>query len=82
MSQSEYERVADRDMNLLHENLEILVEQYTPDGAAWEVEYDVSLCGKVKFPPSIESSEIFFHIQTHIPPCPLRFPLKDQRAYC
>lgn len=35
-------------MEALHEHLEALVEEYSPEGAnGWEVEYSVSHCRKV-----------------------------------
>lgn len=40
MSQSEYERISEEDMDTLHESLEVVCEQYGPE--EWEVEYSVS----------------------------------------
>ena len=40
MSENEYDRLSEEDMETLHENLEILCEQYAP--GEWEVEYSVS----------------------------------------
>jgi hypothetical protein len=38
----EYENIANDTMDRLHENLEIYVEEYGPEGSgAWEVEYSV-----------------------------------------
>lgn len=44
MTDEEYHDVADEDMDLLHESLEDLVENYSKD---WEVEYSVSLSREV-----------------------------------
>jgi len=41
MTALEYEEASDSDMDKLHENLEILCEEYGPDD--WEVEYSVRL---------------------------------------
>ena len=41
MSQDEYDRISDQDMEKLHENLEVLCEEYGPED--WEVEYSVRL---------------------------------------
>ena len=44
----EYEKHANEAMDTLHDNLEALVEEYSPEGAnGWECEYSVSQCRKV-----------------------------------
>jgi hypothetical protein len=46
LSASDYEKVANLAMDVLHERLESLVEEYSPEGSnGWEVEYSV------RFPP-------------------------------
>ena len=51
MTPSEYERVSEIDMEILHENLEVLCEEFMPD--SWEVEYGVSLT----FPHLVHQSD-------------------------
>ncbi|WWC92683.1 iron donor protein CyaY [Kwoniella dendrophila CBS 6074] len=48
LSPEEYEKISERDMDLLHENLEIYVEQYGPND--WEVEYSSGVM-TLKLPP-------------------------------
>jgi hypothetical protein len=44
LTANEYEKVSNITMEILHERLERLVEEYSPEGAnGWEVEYSVSL---------------------------------------
>ncbi len=50
LTSAEYEHAADTSMDMLHENLEILVEQYGPD--EWEVEY--SVCSFLSLKPTLK----------------------------
>jgi hypothetical protein len=52
LSAEEYEKYSNEAMETLHDNLEALVEEYSPEGAnGWECEYTVSQCRKVIMPP-------------------------------
>ncbi len=45
MTAADYEKYSNLAMEMLHERLERLVEEYSPEGAnGWEVEYSVSPC--------------------------------------
>ena len=48
MSAADYEKHSNETMETLHDQLEALVEEYSPEGAnGWECEYSVSTCRKV-----------------------------------
>lgn len=48
LSASDYEKHSNVTMEMLHDQLEALVEEYSPEGAnGWECEYSVSTCRKV-----------------------------------
>lgn len=62
LSASDYEKHSNVTMEMLHDQLEALVEEYSPEGAnGWECEYSVSTCRKVYIYKTFHSNRELFN---------------------
>ena len=78
MTSADYEEVSDDSMDQLHENLEILCEQYGPND--WEVEY--SVYPRFKFLGSLNKNRLIYLyvVWSNDIACPTTWNICDQQT--